>query len=264
VSDAWSRRWPPLLAALAVSSAIWPVLGLPAGFLSFLGVLTLPRRELPGARTVRLLVAVSVACASVGLVRFVVGVAMPGIVSGGRAAAEQRAVSWLRDVLFAEDAMRRAGWIDPDGDRVGSAALLGELCSGEPLRGQSVRPSSVLTCGELIDTPLGPAARKGGYLFAVCLPLRGGGWSAKASPELDEEAAERSFIAYAWPDADGRFDDAFFLDQDENIQQLALPRGAALSCDSARTLAGWAPWRGKRPRPGPLPGSTPEPSGGVQ
>ena len=148
--------------------------------------------------------------------------------------------------------------LDPDGDGVGSAALLAELCSGEPQRGQSARPSAVLTCGELIDTQLGPAARRGGYLFTVCLPLRGGGWSAKASAELDEEAAERRFIAYAWPDADGRFDEAFFLDQDENIQQLALPEGTSLSCDGAETLAGWKPWRGKRPRPGPLPGSAAE------
>ena len=62
-------------------------------------------------------------------------------------------------------------------------------------------------------------------------------------------------VAYAWPDADGRFDDAFFLDQDENIQQLALPKGTELSCDAARARTDWQPWRGKRPRPGPLPGT---------
>jgi hypothetical protein len=254
LSGAWPRCWPPLLAALAVAAAIWPVLGLPAAFLSFLGVLALPRRDLPGARLARGLVVWSVACSAVALLRFVVEVAMPGIVRGGRAATEQRAVSWLRDVLFAQDSMRKAGWIDPDRDGIGSAALLSELCSGDPQRGQAGRPHAVLTCGELVDTPLGPAARKGGYLFTVCLPLQGGGWSANASPRLDEEAAERSFIAYAWPDVDGRFDDAFFLDQEENIQQLALPAGAALRCDAARTLAGWQPWRGKRPRSGPLPG----------
>jgi hypothetical protein len=254
----WSRCWPPLLAALAVSAAVWPVLGLPAAFLSFIGVLALPRRTAPGARAARVLAAVAVLGSAVGLMRFVVEVAMPGIVRGGRTAAEQRAVSWLRDVLFAQDAMRKAGWIDPDRDGVGSAALLVELCSGDPQRGQSARPNAVLTCGELVQTPLGPAARRGGYLFAVCLPLRSGGWSAQASGELDEEAAERSFLAYAWPDADGRFDDTFFLDQDENIQQLALPPGTQLSCDAARTRPGWKPWRGKRPRPGPLPGSLPE------
>lgn len=260
----WSRCWPPLLAALAVGSAVWPVLGLPAAFLSFIGVLALPRRHAPGARGARLLVGLSVVCACAGVLRFVVEVAMPGIVRGGRAAAEQRAVSWLRDVLFAQDAMRKAGWIDPDGDGVGSAALLVELCSGDPQRGQAARPSGVLTCGELSQTPIGLAARRGGYSFLVCLPLRGGGWSALPSAELDEEAAERSFLAYAWPDASGRFDDAFFLDQDENIQQLAVPEGVALSCDSARALTGWQPWRGKRPRPGPLPGSTPERAGAVR
>ena len=38
-----------------------------------------------------------------------------------------------------------------------------------------------------------------------------------------------------------------------------LPKGTALQCDSARGLKAqleWAPWRGKRPRPGPLPGDS--------
>jgi hypothetical protein len=251
-------RWPIGLAALGLAAALWPWIALPVSFLTFLGILTLPGRAMPGALRSRVLVGFSVVAASLSVLRFVIQIAMPGIVSGGRDAAEQRAVSWLRDVLFAEDAMRRAGWIDPDRDGVGSAALLSELCGGEPLRGQPARETPVLTCGELVPTPLGLAARRGGYLFVVCLPQHDGHWSAQAGAELDEEAAERQFVAYAWPDASARFDHAFFLDQDENIQSVPMPKGAApLSCDAARgpgARPDWTAWRGKRPRPGPLPG----------
>jgi len=259
------RRWPLGLAALACLAAVFPLLALPMLFLTLLGVLALPARAQPGSGRSRALVALAVIASSVSLVRFVVEVAMPGIVRGGRDAGEQRAVSWLRDVLFAEDAMRKAGWIDPDHDGIGSAALLSELCGGPPLRGQPEHDNPVLTCGELVPTPLGLAARRGGYLFATCLPQRDGHWSGEPGPALDEEAAERQFVTYAWPDAGARFDHAFFLDQSENIQTALLPKGTALDCDSARGLGArleWVPWRGKRPRPGPLPGdSAPPPRG---
>jgi hypothetical protein len=254
-------RWPIGLAALGLAAALWPWIALPVSFLTFLGLLTLPTRAAPGALRSRVLVGLSVVASALSLLRFVVQIAMPGIVSGGRDAAEQRAVSWLRDVLFAEDAMRRAGWIDPDHDGVGSAALLSELCGGERLRGQAARDTPVLTCGDLFATPLGLAARRGGYLFLVCLPQRDGHWSAQPGSGLDEEAAERQFVAYAWPDAGARFDHAFFLDERENIQSVPLPNGAApLSCDAARgpgARTDWSAWRGKRPRPGPLPGDRP-------
>ena len=257
------RRWPLGLAALACVAAVLPLLALPLLFLTLLGVLASPGRAQPGAGKDRALVALAVIASGVSLVRFVVEVAMPGIVRGGRDAGEQRAVSWLRDVLFAEDAMRKAGWIDPDHDGIGSAALLGELCGGPPLRGQPEQDNPVLTCGELVPTALGLAARRGGYLFAICLPQLDGHWSGAAGPGLDEEAAERQFVAYAWPDTGARFEHAFFLDQSENIQIATLPRGAALDCGSARgqgTSLAWAPWRGKRPRPGPLPGDSAAPT----
>jgi hypothetical protein len=248
--------WPYALLALGALSAAWPFIGLPAAFLSFLGVLSVPARTEPAARGPRRAVALAVVCASVGLVRFVVEVGVPGIVEGGRVAVEQRAVSRLREVLFAEDAMRRSGWIDPDRDGVGSAAFLGELCGGPPLRGQAARSAPVLACGELEDTALGPAGREAGYLYTVCLPAPDGSWSADPTRPVDEEAAERRFVAYAWPAPGSSFEHAFFLDQDELI--LSAPRRAfGLVCSSAldpATRAAWSPWRGKRPRSGPLPG----------
>ncbi len=267
----FSRYWPVLLLVLGAGSALWPYLGLPAAFATMIGLVALPRpapTDLPRARW---WLAAGTLASAVGMFRFVI-LAMPGIVGGGRMAVEQETVSRLRDVLFAQDAMRRAGWIDPDRDGVGSAASLVELCGGPPLRGQAERPTPVLHCGDLVPTALGPAARSGAYLYTVCLPTPGGGWSTTGDGGVDEEAAERHFIAFAWPDATP-FESAFFIDEHENIRVAALRLSAAspaaapgsaapkfaTSCGAALDGLPWQVWKGKKPR-AELPGDRPDPS----
>jgi hypothetical protein len=249
-----------LLLLLGAASVLWPLLGLPAAFASVIGVVALrppTDAELPHARW---WIAVGALCSAIGLVRFLVVDAMPGIVGGGRSAVEQQAVSRLREVLFAEDAMRKAGWIDPDRDGIGSAASLEELCGGPPLRGQAARPTPVLHCGELVPSPLGPAARSGAYLYTVCLPTPEGSWSAASGTDVDEEAAERRFVAFAWPESPAPFDSAFAIDEHENIRVVELPRAAAgtrrfaASCAEAQGRP-WQVWRNKKPRPD-LPGDS--------
>lgn len=254
----WSRFWPMLLLLLGACAALWPVLALPAAFASLLGwlALRLPSpAELPRPR---LWLVLGTLGAVIGMLRFVVLQAVPGIVGGGRRAVEDQVVSRLRDVLFAQDAMRRSGWIDPDRDGIGSAAFLSELCGGEPLRGQAARDTPVLHCGELETSALGPAARVGAYLYAVCLPLARGGWSARAGDAVDEEAAERRFVAYAWPSGDGRFSSAYFIDEHENIR--VSPDGSTWGepprCDAALASPPWPAWKDKAPR-ATLPGDAP-------
>ena len=265
----WTTAWPVLLGVGACIAVIWPPLALPVAFGCFVGIVRVSAEAPPRARRVWL-VAIASGVAAIAVVRFVVLEAMPGIVGGGRMAVEQRAVSRLRDVLFAEDAMRRAAWIDPDHDGVGSAAFLGELCGEPPLRGQPERQTPVLSCSELVATPLGPAAQAAGYLYTVCLPTAAGGWSAKVGDAVDEERAERAFRAYAWPAPGAPFEHAFFIDEHENILSLDLtelfgtgdraevPEAFALTCDSAlgALRERFRPWRGKRPRSG-LPGEKP-------
>lgn len=253
----WARFWPLLLLLLGVLAALWPVLALPAAFASLLGWLALrlpSRQDLPWPR---LWLVLGTLGAALGMLRFVVQEAVPGIVGGGRRAVEDQVVSRLRDVLFAEDAMRRGGWIDPDRDGVGSAAFLSELCGGEPLRGQAPRETPVLHCGELEASALGPAARLGAYLYAVCLPLASGGWSARPGDALDEEAAERRFVAYAWPGGDSPFSSAYFIDEHENIRvsPAGALRGEPPRCDAALTGPPWPAWKDKKPR-AELPGDT--------
>jgi hypothetical protein len=252
-----------LLLCGAAALSLWLTkLALFAAVGTLLGFASLPAE--PRARVVWLKVALGVAavCATVGTFRFLVLEAVPGMVEGGTTATEQRAVSRLREILFAEDAWRKNAFYDPDGDHVGSAGLLGELTAELGVRsGARVEPAVLEGYPKLVDTRLGPAAEVGGYLLLVCLPKRGGGYGAKPTDAIDDEAAERHFYAYAWPAERGQgLTTAYFLDEHERIlradSQETEPRrligvDAPPSCDDVTapaTAGDWRVWRHKKPR----------------
>jgi len=257
-----------LLAALGVASVFVTKLALFVLVLSLIAALALPRER---PRPLVALNAVGAIGALGGFLHFLVVEAVPGIVQGGTTATESAAVSRLRAVLFAEDSMRKLAAIDPDGDGVGSAGLIGELTGNAGLRGGVKLAAPVLErYAAPVETAIGPASEMGGYFFVVCLPTPDGGFTARPGQGIDEERAERRFLAYAWPSAPGRgLDAAFFLDEHERILTaptretgqraervgpLATPR-----CDdavAASTREQWKPWRGKRARER-LPGDAP-------
>src|SRR6188768_863643 len=255
--------WRVLLLCAAALLSLWLIkLALFAAVGTLLGFVSLPaeprRRVLP----LKIALGVAGACATFGTFRFLVREAVPGMVEGGTTATEQRVVSRLREVLFAQDAWRKNAYYDPDGDHVGSAGMLGELSAELGVRGGNrVEPPVLEGYPKLIETRLGPAANIGGYLVLVCLPKQGGGYSARPGDAIDDEAAERHFYAYAWPAERGQgLTTAYFLDEHERIlladSQEAEPRrligiDAPPSCDdvSAPGTAGdWRVWRHKKPR----------------
>lgn len=217
-------------------------------------------------RWVRPLLLASGLCSLVGMTRFVLVDALTGIVEARGRDSSARAVSILREILFAQDAMRRYAFIDPDGDGVGSAGRLGELTGvhgarqGPPLATPPLAPRLAPS----VSTRSGPAYEHGGYFFLICLPGPGGKWATTPSDPVDDEAAERRFLAYAWPTTkDAPHSAAFFMDEHERIlesdeQVAGAPRlvgpAGAPDCDDAlvRTEL-WRPWRGKQPR-AELPG----------
>jgi hypothetical protein len=251
-----------LLCVVAVLSLWLTKLALFAAVGTLLGFVSLPTA--PRRRVLRLQLALGVAgaCATIGTFRFLVLEAVPGMVEGGTTATEQRVVSRLREILFAEDAWRKNAYYDPDGDHVGSAGLLGELSAEFGVRGGNrVDPPVLEGYPKLVETRLGPAADIGGYLVLVCLPTRGGGYSARPGDAIDDEGSERHFYAYAWPAERGQgLTTAYFLDEHERIlladSQEAEPVrligiDAPPSCDDVsapRTASDWRVWRHKKPR----------------
>ena len=257
----------PVLRVLSLCAAavlsLWLIkLALFAAVGTLLGFVSLPAQPRRQVFVLKLALGLAGACATVGTFRFLVLEAVPGMVEGGTTATEQRVVSRLREILFAEDTWRKNAYYDPDGDHVGSAGLLGELSAELGVRGGNrLEPPVLERYPKLVETRLGPAADIGGYLLLVCLPKQGGGYTAKPGDAIDDEGSERHFYAYAWPAERGQgLTTAYFLDEHERIlradSQETEPRrlvgvDAPPSCDdiSAPATAGdWRVWRHKKPR----------------
>lgn len=246
------------VAAFGFAAIFVPKLALPGVVFVMISFLTLPSApNLP--RAARPLHAAGALFVVVGLGRFLSGEAAQGIVEGGTRAAGQRAVSRLRELLFAEDTARRLAYWDPDGDGVGSALSLGELLGVVGMRGERrLAPPPLEGYPPLEDTAIGPSANVGGFYFAICLPRKDGSLAAEAKIPVDDELAERRFVAYAWPSrpAPG-LTRAYFLDEHERILVASARAGRRLGpdapppCDDAiaeATRKDWRPWRNKKPR----------------
>ncbi len=252
-----------VLICAASALSIWVTrLALFAAVATLLGYVSLPATPLGRVRVLKVALVVAGLGAMFGVFRFLVLEGVPGMVDGGTIATEQRAVSRLREILFAEDALRRNAFVDPDGDHIGSAEFLAEMTGEIGLRGGAPMETPVLeSFPKLVDTRLGPAAEVGGFLVTVCLPKRGGGFTADPRDAVDDERAERSFYAYAWPAERGHgLQTAYFLDEHERIlladSSEAEPRrligvDAPPACDdisAAATALDWRVWRHKQPR----------------
>lgn len=248
-----------LAATAALASIYFTKLGLFAAVGTFVAWASLPRRSRGELRRERWLLVVAAIAASVGFARFLVLEAMPGIVAGGNRFTEQRAISRLREILFAEDSARKTAAWDPDHDGVGSAVLLGELTGELGLRGgERLEPPLLESYPKQVGTDLGPVTEIGGYYLMICLPKLGGGLSARPGEAFDEELAERRFVAYAWPSGSAPgLESALALDEHENIllapakPGLRYGAGSPPHCDDAvapDTRGAWAAWRHKQPR----------------
>lgn len=271
-----------VVGLVGIAAAVFPLLAVPAMTLGIVTFLAQPPASLPSARLARWLLLASVPFVVVAMLRFTIEEAMPGIVEGGHRALVTRAIAKLRVVRFAEDVAREQAFWDPDGDGIGSALTLEELTGKAPLRGAKEAPRGLLDAlGSYAETPVGKAALADGYAFLVYLPAKDGRGLARSSDDVDDERAERRFVAYAWPLEDGAGDrPVVFLDEHERVLMLkndeSGPRyigldrpppfdaallGPSLDAAAAEDAIGqdggnWRRWKDKRAREH-LPGDRP-------
>jgi hypothetical protein len=262
--------WVAGLIVVGVAAAAIPPLSVPAGVVVLILALSFPSGRTPRLRMVGQVAVILAALGTLaGLVRFAMSKAMLGIVESGQSITATTALSKLREIVSAEDAARRTARWDPDHDGIGSAALVGALAGVLPVRPGAPPVAPILShdFARSVETPTGPAALVDGYLFVVCLPAASGGFSARPDQAVDDELAERRFVAYAWPSEEaGTMGAAFFADEHERLAFIDPPRGVAPpflgaarapSCDAALgpRAADWKPWKNKQPRER-LPGDT--------
>lgn len=247
---------------LGLGAALYPKLALIAFFTCWVTLISRQRQRQLWPRLALGALLLSVLGSAVGLVRFTLDEAIPGIQRGGNAAADKHALSGARQIVVAQDALRRGAFLDADGDGIGSAGRIAELADLHPLRsGARLEPAPLsYTPEQLLDTAIGSAIESGPYLLTVCLPTADGGFSARDQDTVDEERAEREYYVYAWPRATGLgVQRAYALDQDERIWvsenrdngtlRFAGP-GFPPQCDAVSdAAAGFQTWQDKKPRP---------------
>lgn len=251
------------LTVLGIASIVITKIALVLTVIVMIAFAALPRKRTRDRRLAFWMLVVAAITTSVGFVRFTIKEAVPSLVAAGNNAAGQAAVSRLRELSFQEDKVRELAFVDPDGDKVGSAALIVEMSGRTPLRGGNTMDPPLLnrSYAEVEETKIGPAVIVAGYFYIVCLPKAGGGFTARPSEAVDEELAERRFVAYAWPAVAAHgAQGAFFIDEHESIL-VSDNRGDGETryaganfpppCDAAiaeATRYDWYVWRGKKPR----------------
>lgn len=127
-------------------------------------------------------------------------VALPKLLQSRISSNETDAIESLRTVWQAEMTLRSSQVIDVDDDARGEFGTLAELSGAVPPRGHD-KPSPFL------DPSFAPDARgvvaRGGYLFRVDLPGKGGGGVSTIEPgapaAVATDLAEQNFVCYAWP-----------------------------------------------------------------
>lgn len=167
-------------------------------------------------------------------VTFMVRAGVANVVGSGQAQTGRSAVSTLRTVHWAQGIFRQSAYVDVDGNGVGEFGTLAQLAGEADLPGGGRVPSSLLLrpgatiVGELLEA--------GGYCFRADLPE-------------DTHGRERSFVAWAWPQAEPAGTRAYCLDQDEQI--FEAPAGDFVGCDSGPPATScppdesWTRWRNK-------------------
>jgi len=236
----------PVVAAVVVSalSVVFPLVGL----VSMIAVLLVSITQQGKPRMI--VAVVGGLLSTVGMARFVIEEAVPGIVQGGQRSAEEKAASRLREILWAERRALELKVRDDDKNGVPEFVPMAVLTD----------PNA--TGGNLILSPvayrdLGQGAFQAeGYAYRVFLPE-------------DAAGTEKHFIAYAWPMLSGAVGRrAFMLDEVENIcetrnvqgysgvekmpQMFAAMESASFTaprCERTLDSGAWKPWKKKVVKP---------------
>jgi len=254
---------PPLLSGEPIAAAVafllsgaalvFPMAALPALLATLLAVIMCSGR-------LRAVIALVCGLAStVATVVFIRDVMMPNLVSSGRKATEDKGLSRLREVAWAERLAIQSALVDADGDGRGESARIEELAGHDRSRWNGAEADAVLKSS--LYQPAGASEgvkvhRVEGYLVVA--------WPGRGAAGAD--AAESGWEAYAWPSEDAAGTRrSFFVDDSDRICETVgvpiysgsgvIPRPGAATrggpgegCGTGRDGAQWRPWKRKTAR----------------
>ena len=163
------------------------------------------RRRTPRWFDLLVMGSIAIVLATAGVVRF-------GGCCGCRSNAnEAAAIATLQNLVTAQRRFADERRRDHDRDDRGEFGWLAELAGSvgiDGMPGPAARPVPLLTAA--FREVVAGRVQRSGYWFAVFLPGPGGTWLGEADlgggagRVLDVDAAERDFVAYAWPVERGR------------------------------------------------------------
>lgn len=171
------------------------------------------------------------------------------------------AIATLRNLASCQSQFQAAARVDVDGDGVGEFGTFGEMTGAAGVR----ESEDAQVRGDRLNPPvLSPAlagiasngvVTKSGYCFRIFLPVVEGGASHEGRPggpftaDVDADAAETRWCAYAWPVAARQSGTrAFFVDESGEVWQTPNAdgrysgSGSPPPFDAARPAGGRDPW----------------------
>jgi hypothetical protein len=126
------------------------------------------------------------------------------------AANETAAIATLRNLCSAQAQFHATARADEDDDGTGEFGTLAELSGAVNIRGTDRSLNPPVLSGAFRKVAADGTVRRSGYVFAVHLPGRGGEGVAESAGGgigagvVDPDLAEKHWVAYAWPEKQGR------------------------------------------------------------
>jgi hypothetical protein len=207
----------------------------------------------PKRRSVRRRVAFAGVAASVVVIA---SIAVPNLLSANLNRNEAFAIAALKNISSAQSQFQASGIADPEGNGQGRYGFFAEMAGKRSVR--TSEGKDALCDPAVLSKSFGNTERglvhRGGYVFLMLLPAKGGGWVAEHEVgngrEVDPVWSETLWLCYAWPESYGWSGKrAFMINQAGDIL-------AAQNADGA--------WTGEQgPKPGMSGFVEPEPTARV-
>jgi prepilin-type N-terminal cleavage/methylation domain-containing protein len=160
----------------------------------------------------------------IAIIAIIAAIAIPNLLSARLNSNETAAIATLRNIISAQSQFQTTARADENTNGVGEYGTFGEMSGGVGVRGAAnpVLSPPVLSTAFRTVSANGEVSRSG-YLYAIFLPGAGGAplkeeANGGADANVDNDLAETTWCAYAWPANYGNTGNrTFFVSQGGDI-----------------------------------------------